>query len=107
MASLDLEDDSSPTPAPHDPAALTSAHRLFLTSLSHSLLIASHAFTSALHGLLRNIDALYSLILRLQTLQENLDLERENVEAKAAPRPRVAPIIRTVFGILLVDEMNL
>jgi DNA-binding transcriptional MerR regulator len=64
-------------PAPHDPAVLTTSHRLFLTSLCHSLLITDIPYTTALRNLLHNIDALVAIVTRLQSIQESLDLEED------------------------------
>jgi hypothetical protein len=71
------EDGAANTPTPHDPALLTASHRTFLASLARSLLITNIPFTSALRDLLRNIDALVALALRLQSIQESLDLEED------------------------------
>jgi hypothetical protein len=71
------DDDTDSTPAPHDPAVLTTSHRLFLTSLCRALLITDIPFTTALRNLFRHIDALVALVLRLQSIQESLDLEED------------------------------
>jgi hypothetical protein len=71
------DDDTDSTPAPHDPAVLTTSHRLFLTSLCRALLITDIPFTTTLRNLFRHIDALVALVLRLQSIQESLDLEED------------------------------
>lgn len=62
---------------PHDPEALTVAHRRYLASLVQSLFLTDVPFTSALRSLLTNIDHLIALISRLETVQRNLDLETD------------------------------
>jgi hypothetical protein len=62
----------------HDPASLSKAHQTFLASLSDSILITDSSFTSALSSLLLSVDDLVAQILRLQTIQRNLDLEEDD-----------------------------
>lgn len=67
------EDDE----VPHDPATLSNAHRIFLSSLARSLLITDVPFTTQLRELLKSIDDIIAQILRLQTIQRNMDLEED------------------------------
>ncbi|OMP85860.1 hypothetical protein BK809_0002072 [Diplodia seriata] len=62
---------------PHDPEVLASAHRLFLRSLSYSLLLTDMPYTHALRSFLTHVDELIAFIDRLRTIQRNLDLERD------------------------------
>ena len=78
LQDLSLMDLTDQTPAPHDPALLTSAHRSFLTSLSHALLLTDTSFTTTLRTLLRDIDSLTALVTRLISIQESLDLEEDD-----------------------------
>lgn len=69
---------SRPAPrAPHDPEVLSSAHRLFLRSLSYALLLTDMPYTHALRSFLTHVDELVAFIDRLRTIQRNLDLERD------------------------------
>lgn len=69
---------SRPQPrASHDPEILASAHRLFLRSLSYSLLLTDLPYTHALRSFLTHVDELFAFIERLRTVQQNLDLERD------------------------------
>jgi hypothetical protein len=63
--------------APHDPAVLSSAHRSFLSSLARGLLLTNISFTTALRDMIRNVDALVALVVRLRSIQESLDLEED------------------------------
>jgi hypothetical protein len=63
--------------APRDPETLTEAHRSYLTALLESLLLNDTPFISALHVFLSHIDHFIALITRLQTVQQNLDLETD------------------------------
>ncbi|KAJ9218800.1 hypothetical protein DTO271D3_8067 [Paecilomyces variotii] len=62
---------------PHDPEALTVAHRRYIASLVQSLFLTDVPFTSALRSLLTNIDHLIALVSRLEAVQRNLDLETD------------------------------
>jgi len=62
---------------PRDPEVLASAHRRFLKAVTKSLLIADTTFTKLLRILLMHVDELVAFILRLQTIQQNLDLEED------------------------------
>lgn len=63
---------------PHDPEALSSAHRLFISTLMHVLLLNDEKFTRILRTLLGNIDYLIAHFLRLQQLQRSMDLDLES-----------------------------
>ncbi|OCL14628.1 hypothetical protein AOQ84DRAFT_18691 [Glonium stellatum] len=65
--------------APHDPESLASAHRLFLDSLTYSLLLTDFSFSRSLRELLTHVDELVAFITRLQIIQQNLDLEEDGV----------------------------
>lgn len=61
----------------HDPEALTIAHRRHLSTLVQSLFLTEEAFTSALRALLTSVDRFAALIIRLETIQRNMDLEMD------------------------------
>ncbi|KAI4686977.1 uncharacterized protein J4E84_005348 [Alternaria hordeiaustralica] len=61
----------------HDPEALASAHRRFLSSVAYSLLLTDQAFTKALRTLCTHVDELVAYIKRLTKIQQNLDLEED------------------------------
>lgn len=62
---------------PHDPEALASAHRRFLTALVGSLLLTDHDWTRSLRILLSHVDELVAFFTRLQIVQLNLDMEED------------------------------
>ncbi|KAL5387172.1 hypothetical protein DPSP01_003783 [Paraphaeosphaeria sporulosa] len=64
-------------PEQHDPEALSLAHRRFLSSITYSLLLTDHAFTSALRTCFTHVDELVAYVTRLQSIQQNLDLEED------------------------------
>jgi hypothetical protein len=59
----------------HDPEALASANRRFLSSVAYSLLLTDQAFTKTLRTLCTHVDELVAYITRLTSVQQNLDLE--------------------------------
>ena len=61
----------------HDPEALASAHRRFLSSVAYSLLLTDQPFTKALRTLCTHVDELVAYITRLTKIQQNLDLEED------------------------------
>ncbi|KAL3478594.1 gamma-tubulin complex component protein [Aspergillus californicus] len=61
----------------HDPESLTAAHRRYLFSLVQSLFINDRPFTRALRALLSNIDHFIALVVRLESIQRNMDLETD------------------------------
>ncbi|RAR13804.1 Spc97 / Spc98 family protein [Stemphylium lycopersici] len=61
----------------HDPEALASAHRRFLSSVAYSLLLTDQAFTKTLRTLCTHVDELVAYITRLTKIQQNLDLEED------------------------------
>lgn len=61
----------------HDPEALSLAHRRFLSSITYSLLLTDHAFTSALRTCFTHVDELVAYVTRLQAIRQNLDLEED------------------------------
>lgn len=63
--------------ATRDPEVLANAQRRFLKTVTHGLLLTDAAFTKLLRTLLLHIDELVAYILRLQTIQQNLDLEED------------------------------
>jgi hypothetical protein len=68
---------SSQVSQAHDPASLAAAHRTFLDSLNKALLLLDATFVNALRELLRSIDDMRGHILRLQTIQRNMDMEED------------------------------
>lgn len=67
----------SQQPAPRDPEVLASAQRRFLKTITHSLLLTDTSFTKLLRTFLTHIDELVAYIIRLQTIQQDLDLEED------------------------------
>ena len=61
----------------HDPEALTIAHRRHLSTLVQSLFLTDVPFTSALRALLTSVDHFVALTTRLETIQQNMDLEED------------------------------
>lgn len=64
-------------PRRHDPEALTTAHRRYIFSLVQSLFLNDTPFTKALRGLLARIDHFIALVIRLESIQRNMDLETD------------------------------
>lgn len=62
----------------HDPEALSLAHRHFLASITFSLLLTDHPFTSSLRTCFTHVDSLCAQITRLQHIQSALDLEEDD-----------------------------
>ncbi|KAJ5900839.1 uncharacterized protein N7473_004909 [Penicillium subrubescens] len=66
-----------PSMGRHDPEALTVAHRRHLSTLVHSLFLTDVPFTSVLRTLLTSVDRFVALVIRLETIQRNMDLETD------------------------------
>ncbi|KAL2681014.1 hypothetical protein Neosp_008617 [[Neocosmospora] mangrovei] len=66
--------DSSP---PHDPQTLSTAHRLYLRTLIHRLLLTQPTFTQPLYNLLIHIDHLVAHLHRLHAIFTSIDLETD------------------------------
>lgn len=64
-----------PEPAVHDPESLTLAHRTYLSSLTHALLLDDGHFTKLLQAFVRSVDNLSALLTRLDGIYQHLDLE--------------------------------
>ncbi|OJD14336.1 hypothetical protein AJ78_05301 [Emergomyces pasteurianus Ep9510] len=64
-------------PLQHDPETITAAHRAHLVSIIQSLFLTDVPFTRTLRSLLTTIDHLIAMIIRLETVQQNLDLETD------------------------------
>ncbi|KAL4980119.1 gamma-tubulin complex component protein [Aspergillus desertorum] len=71
------EDKPGAAPRRHDPEALTSAHRRYLFLLVQSLFLNDAPFTKALRDLLARIDHFIALVIRLESIQRNMDLESD------------------------------
>lgn len=76
-AAKDSLETGQETMGRHDPEALTVAHRRHLSSLVHSLLLTELPFTTTLRGLLTNVDRFSALVIRLESIQRNMDLETD------------------------------
>ena len=76
-ATKDSFESGQETMGRHDPEALTVAHRRHLSSLVHSLLLSEIPFTKTLRSLLANVDRFAALVIRLETIQRNMDLEAD------------------------------
>jgi hypothetical protein len=61
----------------HDPQTLATAHRLYLRTLVHRLLLTQQSFTDPLYELLVQIDHLVALVHRLHSVWTAADLEAD------------------------------
>ncbi|KAK4240893.1 gamma-tubulin complex component protein [Achaetomium macrosporum] len=61
----------------HDPQTLATAHRLYLRTLVHRLLLSQQSFTDPLYELLVQIDHLVALVHRLHSVWAAADLEAD------------------------------
>ncbi|KAG6002748.1 hypothetical protein E4U21_002806 [Claviceps maximensis] len=61
-------------PPPHDPETLSTAHTLYLRTLTHRLLLTQPSFTQPLYALLTHIDHLATHLHRLHSLYTSSDL---------------------------------
>ena len=61
----------------HDPETLTAAHRRYLSTLVQSLFLNSTPFTQSLRLLLNSIDRFAAMVIRLESIQRNMDLETD------------------------------
>ncbi|OJJ37481.1 hypothetical protein ASPWEDRAFT_131705 [Aspergillus wentii DTO 134E9] len=61
----------------HDPETLTVAHRRYLFTLVQSLFLTDSPFTGALRSLLTSVDSFIALVVRLESIQRNMDLEED------------------------------
>jgi hypothetical protein len=85
----DIERSSQAAPQRLDPETLTVAHRRYLFSLVQSLFLTDKPFTVALRSLLSLTDHFIALIIRLESVQKNMDLETdEGVVDALADYPR-------------------
>ncbi|KAJ4264996.1 hypothetical protein NW762_005239 [Fusarium torreyae] len=66
--------DSKP---PQDPQTLSTAHRLYLRTLIHRLLLTQPTFTQPLYNLLIHIDHLVAHLHRLHAIYTSIDLEED------------------------------
>lgn len=62
---------------PHDPQTLSTAHRLYLRTLVHRLLLTQPTFTQPLYNLLIHIDHLVAHLHRLHAIYTSIDLETD------------------------------
>ena len=61
----------------HDPESLAQAHRTYLSSLTHSLLLHDRKFTSELRAFMTSVDHISALMNRLDGTIQKLDLETD------------------------------
>ncbi|KZF23265.1 hypothetical protein L228DRAFT_282003 [Xylona heveae TC161] len=73
----DTTNPHQPSTRPHDPESLSRAHRVFLSTLKSSLLLDDGPFAAHMRSTLAHVDHLVALVTRLQTVQQNLDLEAD------------------------------
>ncbi|KAF4973640.1 hypothetical protein FSARC_118 [Fusarium sarcochroum] len=74
------QNDTSKTPdskPPQDPQTLSTAHRLYLRTLVHRLLLTQTTFTQPLYNLLIHIDHLVAHLHRLHAIYTSIDLEED------------------------------
>ncbi|KAF2873681.1 Spc98 family protein [Massariosphaeria phaeospora] len=62
----------------HDPEALSTAHRQFLSSIAYSLLLTDSSFTQTVRAFFSHVDQLVAYIIRLQDIRHNLDLQEDD-----------------------------
>ncbi|KAF2458852.1 Spc98 family-domain-containing protein [Lineolata rhizophorae] len=62
---------------PLDPESLAAAHKRFLSSIVHALLLSDLPFTTSLRALVSHTDQLVAFFARLRAIQTNLDLEED------------------------------
>ncbi|KAI9897774.1 hypothetical protein N3K66_007630 [Trichothecium roseum] len=67
----------SSSPPPHDPQTLSTAHKLYINTLTHRLLLTQPSYTKPLYTLLSHIDHLVAHIHRLHSIYTSLDLESD------------------------------
>lgn len=65
------------TTPPQDPQTLSTAHRLYLRTLIHRLLLTQPTFTQPLYNLLIHIDHLVAHLHRLHAIYTSIDLETD------------------------------
>ncbi|KAL6913018.1 hypothetical protein FSST1_010778 [Fusarium sambucinum] len=68
---------SSDSTPPQDPQTLSTAHRLYLRTLIHRLLLTQTTFTQPLYNLLIHIDHLVAHLHRLHAIYTSIDLETD------------------------------
>ncbi|KAE8150588.1 gamma-tubulin complex component protein [Aspergillus avenaceus] len=61
----------------HDPETLTVAHRRYLHTMVQSLFLTDVSFTKSLRVLLASVDHFIALVVRLESIQRNMDLETD------------------------------
>ena len=69
--------DQSHSTEAHDPETLTVAHRRYLSSLVQYLFLNHSPFTKSLRLLLTSVDRFIALVIRLESIQHNMDLEMD------------------------------
>ncbi|EFY99925.2 Spc97/Spc98 family protein [Metarhizium robertsii ARSEF 23] len=74
---IDHHHSRPPSQHSHDPQTLSTAHTLYLRTLTHRLLLTQASFTDQLYALLQHIDHLVTHIHRLHSLFTSLDLEHD------------------------------
>ena len=96
----DIPTADSPSKPILDPATLTSAHRLYLRSLRHSMFLHSTGISRPLRDFLLALEHFIALFGRLSTIHSSMDLEAEGVEI-ADPTRSLANDEKDIF-----DEMQ-
>ncbi|KAK3352297.1 gamma-tubulin complex component protein [Lasiosphaeria hispida] len=76
-ATQEASNAESESQHPHDPQTLATAHRLYLRTLVHRLLLSQQSFTDPLYELLAHLDRLVALIHRLHSVWTAADLEAD------------------------------
>ncbi|RAL04718.1 putative gamma-tubulin complex component GCP4 [Aspergillus ibericus CBS 121593] len=69
--------DAGQTIQRHDPETLTAAHRRYLFALVESLFLTDIPFTKALRSFLTSVEHFIALVVRLESIQRNMDLETD------------------------------
>ncbi|KAL4724826.1 hypothetical protein ACLX1H_008273 [Fusarium chlamydosporum] len=77
IATQDEPPKSTDSTPPQDPQTLSTAHRLYLRTLIHRLLLTQPTFTQPLYNLLIHIDHLVAHLHRLHAIFTSIDLETD------------------------------
>lgn len=78
LASESRPSTKNPDCQQHDPEAVATAHRRFMSSVAYYLLLTDTAFTKALRLFCTHVDELVAYVTRLTSTQASLDLEEDD-----------------------------
>ena len=78
LTSASAPNTTKPESQQHDPEAVATAHRRFLSSVAYYLLLTDTTFTKSLRLLCTHIDELVAYVTRLTKIQGSLDMEEDD-----------------------------